>query len=132
MPSRPQRRSAPSVPRPAASHRLDPEVPAVGPADGGAPNLLFINDDDDNARMTDATRPVPLPLSGDKASLAKAAAWMSGWLAAMLVMLVAGREAARTLHVFQIMEMRSLIGLLLLYPLVRAAGGLRAMRTGRP
>ena len=64
-------------------------------------------------------------------SARKAAAWMSGWLAAMLVMAVAGREAARSLHVFQIMEMRSLIGLALLYPLVRAAGGLAAMRTRR-
>jgi len=61
----------------------------------------------------------------------KAAAWMSGWLAAMVVMVVAGREATNVLHVFQIMEMRSLLGLLLLYPLVRAAGGFAAMRTGR-
>ncbi len=61
----------------------------------------------------------------------KAAAWMSGWLAAMVVMAVAGREATRSLHVFQIMEMRSLLGLLLLYPLVRASGGLAALRTGR-
>lgn len=62
----------------------------------------------------------------------KAAAWMSGWLTAMLVMVVAGREATRTLHVFQIMEMRSLLGLLLLYPLVHFNGGLAAMRTRRP
>jgi len=61
----------------------------------------------------------------------KAAAWMSGWLAAMVVMVVAGREATQSLHVFQIMEMRSLLGLLLLYPLVRASGGFAAMRTGR-
>ena len=61
----------------------------------------------------------------------KAAAWMSGWLVAMVVMVVAGREATQSLHVFQIMEMRSLLGLLLLYPLVRAAGGVVAMRTGR-
>ena len=61
----------------------------------------------------------------------KAAAWMSGWLVAMLVMVIAGREATKSLHVFQIMEMRSLLGLLLLYPLVRASGGLAAMRTDR-
>jgi len=61
----------------------------------------------------------------------KAAAWMSGWLAAMVVMVVAGREATRSLHVFQIMEMRSLLGLVLLYPLIRASGGFAAMRTGR-
>ncbi len=61
----------------------------------------------------------------------KAAAWVSGWLLLMLVILVAGREAMRTLHVFQIMEMRSLIGLVLLYPLVHGAGGFAAMRTVR-
>jgi drug/metabolite transporter (DMT)-like permease len=61
----------------------------------------------------------------------KAAAWVSGWLLLMLVIVVAGREAMRTLHVFQIMEMRSLLGLLLLYPLVRRDGGLAAMRTAR-
>ncbi|MEO5883842.1 MAG: EamA family transporter, partial [Caldimonas sp.] len=61
----------------------------------------------------------------------KAAAWMSGWLAAMVVMVVAGREATLSLHVFQIMEMRSLLGLVLLYPLIRAGGGFAAMRTGR-
>ena len=62
----------------------------------------------------------------------KAAAWMSGWLTAMVVMAVAGREATKSLHVFQIMEMRSVLGLLLLYPLIRAQGGFAAMRTGRP
>jgi drug/metabolite transporter (DMT)-like permease len=61
----------------------------------------------------------------------KAAAWMSGWLAAMLVMVVAGREATRSLPVFQIMEMRSLLGLVLLYPLIRASGGFAALRPGR-
>lgn len=57
--------------------------------------------------------------------------WMAGWLTLMTVIAVAGREATRTLSVWQVMEMRSLIGLLLLYPLVRAAGGYRAMRTTR-
>ena len=66
------------------------------------------------------------------ASPRKAAAWMVGWLTAMLVMAVAGREATRRLHVFQIMEMRSVLGLVLLWPLIRASGGLAAMRTGRP
>ena len=61
-----------------------------------------------------------------------AAAWMVGWLTAMVVIAVAGREAARTLHVFQIMEMRSLIGLVMLWPLLHASGGLAAMRTARP
>ncbi len=61
-----------------------------------------------------------------------AAAWMVGWLTAMVVIAVAGREASRTLHVFQIMEMRSLIGLVMLWPLLQASGGLVAMRTARP
>jgi len=38
---------------------------------------------------------------------------MAGWLALMLVMAVAGRETTRELHVFQIMEMRSVIGLVM-------------------
>jgi drug/metabolite transporter (DMT)-like permease len=61
----------------------------------------------------------------------KAAAWMAGWLSAMVVMAVAGREATRMLHVFEIMEMRSLLGFAMLWPLVHASGGLGAMRTHR-
>ena len=45
-----------------------------------------------------------------------AALWMAGWLALMLVMVVAGREAMRELNVFQLMEMRSVLGFCLLYP----------------
>jgi drug/metabolite transporter (DMT)-like permease len=65
-------------------------------------------------------------------SVRRAALWMAGWLSLMVVIAVAGREAARELAVFQIMALRSLIGLVLLYPLVRASGGLAAMRTARP
>jgi drug/metabolite transporter (DMT)-like permease len=61
----------------------------------------------------------------------KAALWVSGWLIAMLVMIVAGRETTREIAVFQVMEMRSIIGLFMLYPLVHAAGGLGAMKTDR-
>lgn len=64
-------------------------------------------------------------------SIPKAAWWMAGWLAAMVTMAVAGREATSELDVFQIMEMRSVIGLMMLYPLIRMAGGLQAMRTER-
>ena len=64
-------------------------------------------------------------------SAAKAAAWMAGWLTLMLVIAVAGREAARDIAVFQLMLMRSLIGLLLLWPLLHANGGLAAVRTQR-
>jgi drug/metabolite transporter (DMT)-like permease len=65
------------------------------------------------------------------ASSRTAAAWMAGWLTAMVVMAVAGREATRTLHVFQVMEMRSVLGFVLLWPLLHASGGLGAMRTRR-
>ena len=65
------------------------------------------------------------------ASIARAAGWMAGWLTLMIVIAVAGREASRELSVFQIMLMRSVIGTAMLWPLVRAAGGLAAMRTGR-
>jgi drug/metabolite transporter (DMT)-like permease len=61
-----------------------------------------------------------------------AAIWMAGWLAAMVTMAVAGREATSELAVFQIMEMRSVIGLFMLSPLIRMAGGLAAMKTVRP
>jgi drug/metabolite transporter (DMT)-like permease len=57
---------------------------------------------------------------------------MAGWLACMVIMAVAGRETTRELNVFQAMVMRSLIGLVLLYPLIRLNGGLRTMRTAHP
>jgi drug/metabolite transporter (DMT)-like permease len=66
------------------------------------------------------------------ASILKAATWMAGWLACMVVMVVAGREATRALSVFQVMELRSLIGFVLLYPLIRRGGGVLAMRTAHP
>ena len=65
-------------------------------------------------------------------SLPRAALWMGGWLSLMVVIAVAGREATRELAVFQIMEMRSIIGFAMLYPLLRASGGLAAVRTARP
>jgi drug/metabolite transporter (DMT)-like permease len=64
-------------------------------------------------------------------STSKAALWMAGWLSLMVVIAVAGREATGELAVFQVMEMRSVIGLCMLYPLVRAGGGFVAMKTTR-
>jgi drug/metabolite transporter (DMT)-like permease len=64
-------------------------------------------------------------------SLAKAALWTAGWLSLMVIIAVAGREATHELAIFQIMVMRSVIGIVLLYPLVHAAGGLGAMKTRR-
>jgi drug/metabolite transporter (DMT)-like permease len=57
---------------------------------------------------------------------------MAGWLALMLIVAVAGREALRELNVFQVMEMRTIIGFVLLYPLVHRSGGFAAMKTRRP
>jgi drug/metabolite transporter (DMT)-like permease len=60
-----------------------------------------------------------------------AALWMAGWLALMLVVAVAGREAMREMNVFQLMEARSILGFLMLYPLIRAKGGFAMMKTNR-
>jgi drug/metabolite transporter (DMT)-like permease len=57
---------------------------------------------------------------------------MAGWLGLMLIVAVAGREATRELNVFQIMELRSVLGLFMLYPLIRMNGGFAAMKTSRP
>ncbi len=66
------------------------------------------------------------------ASKPKAALWMAGWLALMLIVTVAGREATRELNVFQIMEVRALLGFFMLYPLIHLNGGFAAMKTSRP
>ncbi|WP_456838371.1 DMT family transporter [Bradyrhizobium sp. USDA 4486] len=60
-----------------------------------------------------------------------AALWMAGWLALMLVMAVAGREATRELNVFQIIEVRSVIGFALLLPIIYRSGGFKAVATER-
>ena len=59
----------------------------------------------------------------------RAALWMLGWLTLMVTIAIAGREASHELALFQIMLMRSCIGILLLAPLVRRAGGIAAVRT---
>ena len=59
-----------------------------------------------------------------------AALWMAGWLTLMLVMAVAGRETTRELSVFEIMEIRSVLGFVLLYPLIRRAG-FASLKTSR-
>src|SRR6516165_1373134 len=65
-------------------------------------------------------------------SKSKAALWMAGWLSLMLVMAVAGREATRELNVFQIMEVRTVLGIFLLYPLIHISGGFAILKTSRP
>ena len=49
----------------------------------------------------------------------------------MLLTAISGREAARELAVFQIMELRSTLGLLMLGPVIYFAGGPAALRTSR-
>jgi len=48
--------------------------------------------------------------------------WMAGWLGLMLAMSVAGKEVTRELDVFQVMVVRSGVGLMFLLPLVAARG----------
>lgn len=57
---------------------------------------------------------------------------MTGWLALMLIVAIAGRETTRELNVFQIMEARCVLGFFMLYPLIRLSGGFEAMKTSRP
>ena len=56
---------------------------------------------------------------------------MAGWLSLTLIMAVAGREAAQQINVFEIMEVRSLLGLLMLSPIIFRAGGFAALKTAR-
>ncbi|HEY2417081.1 MAG TPA: EamA family transporter [Steroidobacteraceae bacterium] len=56
---------------------------------------------------------------------------MSGWLALMLVMVVAGREVMRELSAFQLMELRSSIGFCFLLPVILLNGGLSIVKTKR-
>ena len=65
-------------------------------------------------------------------STIRAALWMGGSIASFLTMTVAGRAILPGLDVFQLMEMRSIIGWFILLPLVLASGGFTAMRTRRP
>ena len=64
--------------------------------------------------MTQASRAEPSNL--------KAALWMTGWLSAMLMLLVAGREGAREVDLFEMLEIRSLVGLVMLVPMIALSG----------
>jgi drug/metabolite transporter (DMT)-like permease len=57
---------------------------------------------------------------------------MAGWLTLMLMVAISGREMTAELNVFQLMELRSILGLLMLYPLIHINGGFKAMKTARP
>ena len=78
-----------------------------------------------------APAPLALPRMNRTQSKSLAALWMAGWLALMLIVTIAGREAVRELNVFQLMEVRSTLGLLMLYPLIRAKGGFAVLKTAR-
>ncbi|MER9892971.1 DMT family transporter [Mesorhizobium sp. M0119] len=65
-------------------------------------------------------------------SIPKAAFWMALSIASFLAMSVAGRATTAELNVFQVLELRSVIGFFILLPLVMMSGGFAAMRTGRP
>jgi drug/metabolite transporter (DMT)-like permease len=74
----------------------------------------------------------PAVAAADTTSYTRAAGWMVGWFAAMMMMIVAGRTALAELNPFEVMELRSLVGLVLLSPLIVRHGGLRSMATKRP
>lgn len=59
----------------------------------------------------------------------KAALWMAASITSFIVMSIAGRATTAELNVFQVMELRSVIGFLFLLPLVYLSGGFAAMRT---
>lgn len=65
-------------------------------------------------------------------SIPKAAFWMALSIASFLAMSVAGRATTAELNVFQVLELRSVIGFFILLPLVMMSGGFAAMRTQRP
>jgi drug/metabolite transporter (DMT)-like permease len=73
---------------------------------------------------------LPAPMNPAPSKL-KAALWMAGWLCLMLIMAIGGREATRELKVFQIMELRAGLGVLMLCPVIYFAGGFRTLRTSR-
>jgi len=64
-------------------------------------------------------------------SKSTAALWMSGWLALMLVMVIAGREVMRELSAFELMELRSSLGFCFLLPVILLNGGLSIVKTKR-
>jgi len=65
-------------------------------------------------------------------SIPKAAFWMALSITSFLGMSIAGRATTAELNVFQVLELRSVIGFFILLPLVLTSGGLAAMRTQRP
>jgi len=73
-----------------------------------------------------------IPAMAPTPSIPKAAFWMALSISSFLAMSVAGRATTAELNVFQVLELRSVIGFFILLPLVLASGGFAAMRTQRP
>lgn len=69
-------------------------------------------------------------MSAQQPSITRAAAWMLGVLLSFVLMAIAARELAGDLHTFQILFIRSVIGILLLSVLV-ARQGWHRLRTDR-
>ena len=84
-----------------------------------------------DTRLPPSTRTINQPRMNRTPSKLMAAMWMGCWLSLMLVLTIAGREAMRELNVFQLMEVRSTLGLLMLTPLISAQGGFAVVKTAR-
>ncbi|VIO74547.1 Riboflavin transporter [Bradyrhizobium ivorense] len=83
-------------------------------------------------QLADTGSPLTLLPAMDRTpSKTRAALWMSGWLALMLIVTVAGREATREVNVFQLMAVRGVLGLVMLSPLIAMSGGLAVLKTAR-
>ena len=85
-------------------------------------------------RLTVAARPPSCDIAhmAPAPSIPKAAFWMALSITSFLAMSVAGRATTAELNVFQVLELRSVIGFFILLPLVMMSGGFPAMRTRRP
>jgi drug/metabolite transporter (DMT)-like permease len=56
---------------------------------------------------------------------------MSGWLSLTLAVTVAAREGLREVNVFEVMELRTIIGFCILLPIIQLNGGLATVKTAR-
>src|SRR5690606_1180804 len=71
------------------------------------------------------------PTSPPSPSIAGAALWMLGALACFAAMAIGGRELSAELGTFQILFLRSVVGVLALLVLLAGSGGLAQVRTRR-
>jgi drug/metabolite transporter (DMT)-like permease len=79
-------------------------------------------------RLPRRSLPVSMPATP---SIAGAALWMLGALGCFAAMAIGGRELSAELGTFQILFMRSVVGVLVLLALLLATGGVRQVRTRR-